>query len=260
MNLHAPKCFAVCMMTIAGLSPAVAFATQPGWYMALDGGQAHYTGIAGTAAQWLAMPPASSLPLDVSNPIFIGGVSVDRHENNDTGYRLSVGYQFNPYLGLEAGYVHLGSVDASGGGSYGEGPVCFPPPGVCTFAIVVNVPYRSTATLAVHGWDLVATGSWPISTQWSLFAQLGAFDARTRVDMESAPQDAADAAATNAEPSDARYSTTRWEPTYGVGVNWSPLDRWALRLGWDRYAHLGDGHTIGRFDINLLSVGVVYRL
>lgn len=232
--------------------PLAAFATQPGWYAALDGGQARYTGIGGNAEQWLSLPPANPPP-QFSDVTYAPATS--KVNPRDSGYRLAIGYQFDPYFGLEAGYVQLGKIRATSSGRYGldnlcgGGPVCLP--------LATTGPDASSADLRVHGWVVAATGSWPVTPQWSLFARLGVFDAHSRLAMANTPLAPV---APSVAPSSVRFSDASWDPTYGVGVSYSPVYHWAVRLGVDRYADLGGRATTGRFDIDLLSLGVVYTL
>jgi OOP family OmpA-OmpF porin len=228
--------------------PATAFATPPGWYVAIEGGQARYPGITGNAGQWMAVtpsPPEGMVIVDSQSSLQHGG-------SNDTGYKLIAGYQFNPYFGVEGGYVALGSVQSNGTGTVDVAPAdgFLPLEEFATFT--------DTARLRVHGWELAATGTWPLNQHWSLFGRLGAFRSHTTLDITSNPAPPL--------PGDMlteaiHESSTDWTPTYGVGANYSPIPHWTFRLSLNRYAHLGDSSsTGGRFDVNLVSLGVVYAL
>lgn len=213
-------------------APAMALAVQPGWYVALDGGQTHYTG---PSAAVRLMPP-------VAGWHFAGPPTAARKDDTDAGYRLTVGYQLDAYFGVEAGYARLGTAKASGQGA--AAPGCSPGAFCLPLVALVNGESRVDA----RGFEVAATGTLPLSPQWSLFARLGAFAARTRFESSGLPG-----------PPEVDYrSSTDWKPTYGVGASWSPVDHWALRVDWDRYVHLGDRDTIGRYNVNLLSAGVVY--
>lgn len=246
-----PGRFGFCAAALAALLPATAFATQPGWYVAIDGGQAQYSGIAGDALEWVSMPPRPAPGWMVDGAY----ASVNQHDPGHIAYRLTAGYQFNSYFGVEAGYVELGNVHATGNGDYSWR--CYnPTPGDMCVMIVGGGPYTSTARLRAHGWVVAATGSWPITPRWSLFTRLGVFDAHTAFDATSTPS----TSDSQVVPAMTRFSSIDWKPTYGLGVSYSPIDHWALRLGWDHYASLGDRSITGKFGVSLISVGVVYTL
>lgn len=244
------KCVGFCVTSLAVLLSSVAFATQPGWYIAFDGGQARYGGIARDSLHWISMPPgpAPGWATDTLSAI------VTRRGSDSGAYRLTVGYQFSPYLGVEVGYADTGNIQAAGSGNYAWS--CNPPPGDECVLVVGGGPYTSTAKLSTRGWVLAGTASWPISPRWSLFARVGAFDAHTVFDASSTPS----TADPQVVPASTHYSSTNWKPTYGVGVSFSPADHWALRLGWGRYANVGDRTTTGKFSVNLVSLGIAYTL
>lgn len=249
-----PRSRLIALVLIGAMGfPLAAFATQPGWYVALDAGQARYSGIGENASQWLSLPPANSPP-QTSDVAYAPTAS--RAESHDTAYRATIGYQFDPYFGLEAGFVDLGEIRADSTGSYSYGTICpGGSSGVC-LPLATSGPDASSADLRARGWVVAVTGSWPITSQWSLFARLGAFDAHSRLDIANTPSGPTDPFV----PNSVRVSDTRWDPTYGIGVDYSPIDHWALRLGWDRYASLGDRNTTGKYSVNLVSLGVVYTL
>lgn len=228
--------------------PLLAWAATPGWYIALDGGQAQYANSKGAAAHWASMPLGSASGWTV----LTSSAALDRRDTSDAGFRVAAGYRFNDYLALEAGYVNLGTVSASGSGGYSWS--CNSPPGEVCVDIVGTGSYASHAQLQAHGWSMSAIGSWPISERWSLFAKLGAFDARAEFEASSAPTEPDP----NVVPVSIHDTSTHWGPAYGVGVDYSALAHWAVRLGWERYAHFGDRDTSGKVNVNLLSLGVMY--
>lgn len=227
--------------------PAAAWASQPGWYVAIDGGQAHYNGIAGDVLQWIAFTPAPPPGM------VIGSLRPSLHhsESNGAGYRLTIGYHFNRYVSVEGSYVNFANVRANGDvqvGMTAANP--FTP-------IEAVATYTDAAMLRAYGWDLAAVASWPLSPRWSLSGRIGIFDSHTRLDIVSTPAPPYFAG----PPTSTSESDSSAEPTFGVGVSFSPFNHWAARLDWDRYAHMGDRDTImGRFNVNLVSLGVVYTL
>lgn len=255
-----PKRFGICAITLTVLLPAAAFATQPGWYIAIDGGQARYSGVAGNAAGWLSLPPTDVPPPQPDSDTLVScctRAATVSFGSTDTAYRLTAGYQFNRYFGLEIGYVDLGSIDAAGHGTFSFSYQC-PIDTLCP-DLIGGEGYASSAHLGDRGWVLAMTGSWPLDSHWSLFGRAGMFDSHARLDVTTTP-DSSESPANPFAANSLHESATDWEPTYGVGVDYSPIDHWALRLGWDRYASLGDRSTAGTFSVNLVSLGVVFTL
>lgn len=236
------------LVLFATIFPVAAFAVQPSWYVAIIGGQARYSGIAGNAAQWVTVTPSPPQGMTVAD----SQSSLQRSGSNATGYKLIGGYQFNPHFSVEGSYVALGSARSNGSGTVDMAPAdgILPLEELATFA--------DTARLRVHGWELAATGIWPLNQHWSLFGRLGAFHSRTSVDITSNP---APPHPGGLITESIHESSTDWGPTYGVGASYSPIPHWALRLSWNRYAHLGDSSSMeGSFDVNMVSLGVVYAL
>ena len=88
----------------------------------------------------------------------------ERHSNwfddqADTS-SVEVGYFFNRYVGIQAGYHDLGSFDGTGSPCPDRADIC----------IAVVVPIEAEVT----GWSLAVVPSWPFTERFSAFAKLGA--------------------------------------------------------------------------------------
>lgn len=252
------KRLGICAIALTVLLPTVALATQPGWYIAIDGGQARYSGAAGNEAGWLSLPPTDVPPPQPNPETLVSCCTVATTASSgstDTAYRLTVGYQFNPYFGLEASYVDLGNINAVGQGTFAFSFQC--PFGSACPDLEGLGGYTGSARLRDRGWVLAVTGSWPLNPHWSLFGRAGVFDSHARLAVTTTP-DSSESPANPFAANSLHESAAGWEPTYGVGVNYSPIAHWALRLGWNRYASLGDRNTTGKFSVSLASLGVVY--
>jgi OOP family OmpA-OmpF porin len=92
---------------------------------------------------------------------------------------------------------------------------------------------------AVEGtaWELVGIGAYPIVDKLSVYGKLGAY----RGELE----------APGAEE-------TNSDLTYGVGLQYDVLKNVGVRGEWQRYNKMGGG-AIDETDVDVLSVGVVYR-
>jgi OOP family OmpA-OmpF porin len=108
---------------------------------------------------------------------------------------------------------------------------------------------KATATLGAQsaefkasGLSVVAVGMLPVSNQVTLLGRLGVINAKVKV---SAPGFSDD--------------TTDMKTTFGIGASYSFTPQIAVRADYDVYQKLGDNATTGESDINMLSVGVVYK-
>lgn len=201
---------AACVMALA--APVVASAADQGnWYVGVDAGQAHYAGLAGQVAV-----PA-------------GGTS--HFSDNDLGYRLTGGYQFNEYWGLEASWVDLGTAEMD---------------------ITATTPTPGTLNekAKAHGFLVAGTGTWPFNDQWSAFLRFGMINGHVDVDAAGSGSLAADTGS---------QSSTDWKTIYGIGLNWNFYTNWIARIGWDQYRNLGNQNKTGEGNVNLVTIGIVYR-
>jgi hypothetical protein len=70
-------------------------------------------------------------------------LAVDGFSGNDFAYKVFAGFDFNPYIGVEGGYLNGGS------------------------------PSDRGFDIEVDGWDLAVLGKWPVSDRFEVFAKLG---------------------------------------------------------------------------------------
>lgn len=242
-----PKCIAI-LATVFALLPAATLADNSGWYIAADAGQSHFTGIAGQGPQWVNSAVYNRDVYVVKGP-------TTTYTDNDAGSRLSAGYQFNSYWGLEVSYVDLGQATAAGNGVVAANL----PLDVPNFFVFSGFnTYNVNAKLSAQGWGLAVTGSYPFNDHWSVFARAGVIDARVELDLDSTITTQATQGGTFGVPPNTSMASTNWKGTYGLGVKWSFVDHWTLRLGLDRYANLGDSSSTGTYSVDLASLGIVY--
>ena len=152
------------------------------------------------------------------------GLGNPSKDDTDTGFKIGGGYAFNRNFAVEAAYVDLGKATASG-----------------TFA-----GSNASVTFKASGLVVAAVGMVPLSQQFSLLGRLGLINATVKVD----------ASLGNASASD---KSTDMKTTFGVGVAYSFTQQFAVRADYDIYQKLGDSATTGESDVNMLSIGVVYK-
>jgi OOP family OmpA-OmpF porin len=85
-------------------------------------------------------------------------------------------------------------------------------------------------------------GVLPIGEQFSLFARLGFINGTVKL---SGPGGSVD--------------STDVKTTYGVGAGFNFTRQLGVRLNWDKFAKLGDSNTTGESDVDMISVGVVFK-
>lgn len=145
-------------------------------------------------------------------------------KDSDTGYKLLAGYQFNPYLGVEGGYIDLGKVKYTVTATQGNGSL----------------------TWKAKGWLASAVGTLPINDSFGVFAKLTAF--RSEV--------AWTASATGTLDFNESYSGTKLKAAYGVGATYHLNKEVGFRLEYERFDKLGD---VNSDNVELVSAGVVYK-
>jgi OOP family OmpA-OmpF porin len=93
------------------------------------------------------------------------------------------------------------------------------------------------ASVEGTAWELVGIGSYPIVDKFSVYGKLGLY----RGELEGPG-----------------VEETNSDVTYGAGLQYDFLKNVGVRGEWQRYSKMGGGN-IGETDVDVLSVGVVYR-
>ena len=197
MHKHIVLAWLVAAVPLAGSQAALAADPQSGFYGGLGAGL-NYTNLDS------------------------GGI-VGAKDERDTAWKLFGGYQFNRYLGVEAGYVDLGK--ASVGGTAGGNP--------------------AAASFDSQVWQAAAVGSLPLSQQFAATAKLGVARADTDI---TGSIGAAPIATTDRNTA----------PTYGLGLRYDVNKNVGVRAEWERF-RLGGGSVAGKSDADLFSVNALYR-
>lgn len=73
------------------------------------------------------------------------------YQDNDTAYKLYVGYKYNQYLGIEGGYTNLGKYTAN----------------------PTTAASSGDATIKTDSWNLYAVGTLPLASGFSLMGKAG---------------------------------------------------------------------------------------
>jgi OOP family OmpA-OmpF porin len=149
-------------------------------------------------------------------------------DDKDTAWKIFGGYQFNKNFGAEIGYVDLGKASASG---------------IVTGAAV-------NAEIKGKGWEFLGVGTIPFTDKISGYGKLGLV--RWEVDAFAS-------AALGGRTAVGSASDNGTSATYGLGLKYDFTKNVGARMEWQRYSNIGNDSTTGQGDVDLYSVGVVFK-
>lgn len=98
--------------------------------------------------------------------------------------------------------------------------------------------------LRASAWEASAVGSWWFSQELGVYGRLGFYNGDMRGTTPS----------TGAE---VKHGTT--DVTYGIGGQYNTSARFGARLEWQRYSGVGGGGFGVKNDIDLFSIGLIYK-
>ncbi len=194
----------------------------------------------GTDAGWYVGGNIGQSRSDMNSSDFnsaVVGVSTSK-DDNDTAWKLLLGYNFDQNWALEGFYTNLGEAKAKYSGiQTGE------------------------AKLTNDAWGLALKGTIPVHQQWDIYGRLGWTYNRSKLDTSFIPAVVPfpGAVASNGWSADENRS----DVLLGVGVEWKPQKNWGIRAEYENYGEFGNkldsyGKT-GRSDVDMWSLGVVVR-
>ncbi|MFC7158795.1 OmpA family protein [Pseudidiomarina halophila] len=205
---------AMTVLFLAGVAlPAVA-QEQDGWYLGVGGGATR-----ATIAE-------DEITADLMN----SGYQVTEFDaaENDSGYKIFAGYQFNQNFALEAGYFDLGNF---------------------SYDATTSPAGMKSGQLDLNGWNMDFIGLLPVSESGSLFALVGAH--KSEAEVHFAGTGAVNVLTPN-------YAKTTTDYKFGVGYQYQLGEHFGLRLAAERYRM--DDAVGNDGDIDLYSVSLVFRL
>jgi OmpA-OmpF porin, OOP family len=137
-----------------------------------------------------------------------GGARVTSKDDKAIGWRVFGGYQFNKYIGAEAGYAGLGKFSVKG--------------------TVNGSPF--TASAKTDGYTLALVGTLPLNDKLAFFGKMGGIRSKSK----------ATASAANVRLTDSGHNNGS---LVGAGIKYSFNPQFALRLEAERFG-LGDGDSV----------------
>jgi len=142
-------------------------------------------------------------------------------DKKDTAFRILGGYQINRNFAAELGYHDLGKMKATKPGT--------------------------SLDIKAKAWELVGVGAWPVANQFSIYGKLGFYSGEAK------------ASASLTGLGSGSIKETNTDLTYGLGVQYDLSREFGIRGEWQRYGKMGGGNFGGDFDVDVLSIGAIWR-
>jgi len=208
------------VLALLGAS-GIASAQQTGFYLGAGVGQTNIS--------------TGDLANDIASEFRAAGITnVSSDENDrDTGWKIFAGYQFNPYLAVEGGYVDFGKYDVNATGMAG------------TAAVNVNGEVDSQAMF----FDVV--GHLPANESFSVFGKVGL--AFTRTDASASGN------VGNFFSVSASDSENEVVPKLGIGFRYNITKQIGIRAEYEYYFNVGKSDTTGESDIEMWGAGMTFH-
>ena len=105
-----------------------------------------------------------------------------------------------------------------------------------------KVTINGVGDVKANAIELVGLGMYPINPQFSVYGKLGFYRGEAKL---------------SGDFGDGKETNT--DLTYGVGVQYNFNRQLGVRGEWQRYSKLGGDDTGGDSDVDVLSIGVVFR-
>ncbi len=131
------------------------------------------------------------------------------------------GYQINRNFAAEFGYHDFGRVT-------------FSAPGV-------------SGNIKASAAELVGLAAYPVASQFSLYGKLGAYRAEAKL------------SASLAGLGSGSLKDRTTDLTFGFGARYDVTRETGVRAEWQRYKNVGGDDTGGKYDIDVISIGLIWR-
>lgn len=169
----------------------------------------------------------------------IPGFSTD---DSDTGFSAGIGYEFNKYIAVEAGYLDLGETSLNGSDTVSG----------TLYGSSYTISGTLNAEAEVDGFYLGPQVSFPVTDAFDLYAKAGVFF--WDLDVSAAFSGSLTYEGTVYSGSGtATYSDDGEDLYYGLGASYDVTDTFTVRADWTRYDDVSDT------DIDYYSAGLVFR-
>jgi outer membrane protein OmpA-like peptidoglycan-associated protein/opacity protein-like surface antigen len=237
------------LLALAAIATSATAAERSGFYIGGDVGQSNWN-VSQSEADAFSQGIADAL-----SPGF-GSITADKGKLSDTDmtYSLFVGYQFVPWLAVEAAYMDLGNenIKATGSFTYAVVPPILPPP-------PTGGTYRGDLKFESTGWAASLLPMLPIGDSWNLYGRLGYYMGDNKASGSFSVQDTR-AGAPVGSPRQAKISESDDSGSFlwGVGASYTWNQRVSMRLEYDNIVDVAEVGT-DKTDVERFTLGLVYR-
>jgi len=145
----------------------------------------------------------------------------DSCDTKAAAFGILGGYQINRNFAAELGYHDFGRVT-------------FSAPGV-------------SGNIKASAAELVGLAAYPVASQFSLYGKLGAYRAEAKL------------SASLAGLGSGSLKDRTTDLTFGFGARYDVTREAGVRAEWQRYKNVGGDDTGGKYDIDVISIGLIWR-
>jgi OOP family OmpA-OmpF porin len=186
--------------------------------------------------QWYAVVGTGATHLNLSNAyVPVQGATTSTFPKNEdsSGYKLQMGYQFNQKFALEGGYVDLGKFNITNR---------------------VTAPFVGSlrGDVKADGWNLMAVGRVSVTDSFALLGKAGTIYSTTTGDYSTS------GAVFLAPGVQSSYKKSEFNLAYGVGAQYSINKTLAVRGEVERFVDLRPADTATKGSVVLYSLGLIF--
>jgi len=145
----------------------------------------------------------------------------DSCDSKAAAFGILGGYQINRNFAAELGYHDFGRVT-------------FSAPGV-------------SGNIKASAAELVGLGAYPFANRFSVYGKLGAYRAEAKL------------SASLAGSGSGSLKDRTTDLTFGFGARYDVTRETGVRAEWQRYKNVGGDDTGGKYDIDVISIGLIWR-
>lgn len=162
------------------------------------------------------------------------GYSCTSSDNTDNAWKLVGGYVFMENLAFELSYNNFGKTTTNASGT----------------AKNTSTSVTASSDFKAKGLSLAAVGTLPVTKQFGIIGRIGIL--RWNVESSASTSSGGSVSAKDTKPGFTFDNI-------GVGFQYGINETMDVRVEWERFKDVGDAHITGQSDIDVLSLGLVYK-
>lgn len=244
-------------------TPAALAEEYRGFYFTVWGGSGEYD-VAGKAANDEAIldgldAELAVLPIQPFTQVTLAPEG-STQDDSLTPWGAQIGFRFNKWVAVEAGYVDLGeflySMTGTLTGTYGFLCDTCDPAGIYTRPLAGD--FQRAKQITSNGITASVLGMFPLSQSFDLHLRGGLYYADTRVTDRLRYM--------SAEFEDdvfnlyhRRVDASQMELLAGIGGAWNINESFALRVEYQKYFDVGDDEKAGESDVDVINLSVLFK-